>query len=67
MGLGWWLLKNSNSVCWHGGGTGCFSSFLGWDKDRKVAAVVLANYGLGRNDDQNIGFSLMESLQESVI
>lgn len=62
MGLGWCLLKENNNVIWHGGGTGCFSSFLGCDKDKKVAAVVLANYGLGMNDDENIGFSLLESL-----
>ncbi|MCY9670593.1 beta-lactamase family protein [Paenibacillus alginolyticus] len=63
MGLGWWLLKKNNNTYWHGGGTGCFSSFLGCDKDRKAAVVVLANYGLGINDDQNIGFTLLESLQ----
>jgi CubicO group peptidase (beta-lactamase class C family) len=63
MGLAWWLLKKNNNVCWHGGGTGCFSSFLGFDKDKKAAAVVLANYRLGMNDDQNIGFSLLESLK----
>ncbi|OOM70006.1 beta-lactamase precursor [Clostridium puniceum] len=64
MGLGWWILKKNNNVILHGGGTGCFSSFLGFDKDKKVAAVVLANYRLGMTDDQNIGFSLLESLQE---
>lgn len=67
MGLGWFLLKNNNHVIFHGGGTGCFSSFLGIDKEKKVASVVLANYRLGRNDDENIGMSLLESLQKSVI
>ncbi|MEO4052833.1 serine hydrolase domain-containing protein [Solibacillus sp. CAU 1738] len=65
MGLGWLLLKNNNNVILHGGGTGCFSSFLGIDKEKKVASVVLANYRLGRNDDENIGISLLESLQKS--
>jgi len=65
MGLGWWLLKKNNNVIWHGGGTGCFSSFLGIDKEKKVASVVLANYRLGINDDEKIGFSLLESLQKS--
>ncbi|MFJ6208775.1 serine hydrolase domain-containing protein [Lysinibacillus sp. NPDC092081] len=63
MGLGWWLLKKNNNVMLHGGGTGCFSSFLGIDKEKKVASVVLANYRLGRNDDEKIGISLLESLQ----
>ncbi|MGE7935182.1 serine hydrolase domain-containing protein [Viridibacillus arvi] len=66
MGLGWFLLKKNNNVILHGGGTGCFSSFLGIDKEKKVASVVLANYQLGRNDDENIGISLLESLQKSV-
>ena len=65
MGLGWLLLKKNNNVIWHVGGTGCFSSFLGIDKEKKVATVVLANYRLGMNDDENIGFSLLESLQKS--
>ncbi|WP_141434329.1 serine hydrolase [Bacillus sp. 03113] len=65
MGLGWLLLKKNNNVILHGGGTGCFSSFLGIDKEMKVASVVLANYRLGINDDENIGISLLESLQKS--
>ncbi|MCM3738399.1 beta-lactamase family protein [Bacillus cytotoxicus] len=65
MGLGWMLLKKNNNVILHGGGTGCFSSFLGIDKEKKVASVVLANYQLGRNADENIGISLLESLQKS--
>lgn len=64
MGLGWMLLKKNNNVILHGGGTGCFSSFLGIDKEKKVASVVLANYQLGRNDDENIRISLLESLQK---
>ncbi|MEH7207825.1 serine hydrolase domain-containing protein [Priestia megaterium] len=65
MGLGWLLLKKNNNVVLHGGGTGCFSSFLGIDKEKKVASVVLANYRLGRNNDEHIGMSLLESLQKS--
>ena len=65
MGLGWWLLKKNNHVILHGGGTGCFSSFLGIDKEKKVASVVLANYRLGMNDDEKIGITLLESLQKS--
>ncbi|MEK4819111.1 MULTISPECIES: hypothetical protein [Priestia] len=65
MGLGWLLLKKNNNVILHGGGTGCFSSFLGIDKEKKVASVVLANYRLSRNKDEHIGMSLLESLQNS--
>ncbi|EIT86686.1 beta-lactamase [Fictibacillus macauensis ZFHKF-1] len=67
MGLGWFLLKRNNHVLLHGGGTGCFRSFLGIDKEKKVASVVLANYRLGRNEDEKIGMSLLESLQQYVV
>lgn len=66
MGLGWWLLKNNNNIFWHGGGTGCFSSFLGCDREKRTAAVVLANYRMGLNADQKIGFSLLESLERGL-
>ncbi|RUS48862.1 serine hydrolase [Cohnella sp. AR92] len=62
MGLGWWLLRNNNNIFWHGGGTGCFSTFLGGNREKKTAAVVLANYRMGFDADQKIGFSLLESL-----
>lgn len=62
MGLGWFMLKKNNEVIWHAGGTGCFSSFLGIDKEKKVATVVLANYRLGMNAESKIGFSLLEYL-----
>src|SRR5690625_1190625 len=65
MGLGWLLLKKNNNVIMHVGGTGSFSSFLGIDKEMKVASVVLANYRLGINDDEKIGLSLLERLQQS--
>lgn len=64
MGLGWWLPKENSNVIMHGGGTGCFSSFLGIDKEKKVASVVLANYRLGKDSDEKIGRSLLESLQD---
>lgn len=65
MGLGWWLLKKNNHVMLHGGGTGCFSTFLVIDKEKKVAAVVLANYRLSKNVDEKIGMSILESLQKT--
>ena len=64
MGLAWWLLKENNNVLVHGGGTGCFSTFLAIDKSKKVASVVLANYRLGIASDQKIGFSILENLQK---
>ncbi|MDR0573405.1 MAG: beta-lactamase family protein [Tannerella sp.] len=43
IGLGWELPVNSQIVC-KDGGTGCFTSFLGFNTNSKVAVVVLSNY-----------------------
>ncbi|GLC79580.1 serine hydrolase domain-containing protein [Lacrimispora brassicae] len=63
MGLGWWLRQNNNNIMEHGGGTGCFSSYLAIDKSKKVASVVLANYRLGFDSDKKIGISVLEHLK----
>lgn len=62
MGLAWWLLKQDNNIIWHCGGTGCFSSFLGINTDKKTASVVLSNYQFGVYPDDKIGFSVLNSL-----
>lgn len=62
MGLGWMLYKNNNSVIWHSGDSDSFSSYLAFDKDKKVATVVLSNYKM---DTIKIGISILESLQKS--
>jgi len=59
MGLGWILQKNKNHVLWHNGGTGGFRSYLGIDKHKKCAVVVLANYII--NTDK-IGLGILDSL-----
>lgn len=59
MGLGWILQKGKNQVLWHNGGTGAFRSYLGIDKQRKCASVVLSNYQI--NTDK-IGLAVLESL-----
>ena len=59
MGLGWILQKNKSHVLWHNGGTGGFRSYLGIDKHKKCAVVVLANYII--NTDK-IGLGILESL-----
>ena len=59
MGLGWLLHKENNHILWHNGGTGAFTSYLTFDKNKKVAAVVLANYLI---DVNKIGLSILEAL-----
>jgi len=61
MGLVWELLKiKNNTVIWDDGGTGCFASFLGFNKEKKIAVVVLSNYiSMSIN---KIGFSILENM-----
>jgi len=59
MGLGWILQKNKHHVLFHNGATGGFRTYLGIDKQKKCAVVVLANYPI--NTDK-IGQSLLDSL-----
>jgi CubicO group peptidase (beta-lactamase class C family) len=57
MGLGWLLDKENNRIIWHIGATVAFSSYLGIDKDKKRAVVVLSNY---RIDPNKIGKAVLE-------
>ncbi len=44
VGLGWHTLTlDDNEVVWHNGGTGGFSSFMGWIKGAQKGVVVLCN------------------------
>jgi CubicO group peptidase (beta-lactamase class C family) len=43
MGLGW-ELQTGSKIVYKDGGTGCFTSFLGFNTSKKVAVVVLSNY-----------------------
>jgi len=63
MGLGWaqtLFQKSKNTILWHNGGTGCFLTFLGFDKEKKTAAVVLSNYNLLNVD--KLGFLILENI-----
>jgi CubicO group peptidase (beta-lactamase class C family) len=57
MGLGWIIKKGKSHIIWHNGGTGAFRSFLGIDKQKKRACVVLANYFI---DTDKIGLAILE-------
>jgi len=53
-----WIIRSTNGrdVVWHNGGTGGYRTWLGFDKTRKVAAIVLGNSGVGHDD---LGFELV--------
>ena len=61
MGLGWVMTKDKEPILWHNGGTGAFRSYLGIDKQKKCASVVLSNYFLPSTD--KIGLAVLEQLQ----
>ena len=44
-------------IVWHNGGTGGYRTWLGFDKKRRIAAVVLTNSGHGADD---LGFELLK-------
>lgn len=51
IGLAWQTRRVGDSrIVWHDGGTGGFSAFIGFDPDREVGAVVLANSTVPVND-----------------
>jgi CubicO group peptidase (beta-lactamase class C family) len=59
IGLGWHILQRSGlQIVWHNGGTGGYRSFAGFDPQRQIGVVVLANSTIGVDD---IGFHLLDS------
>jgi serine-type D-Ala-D-Ala carboxypeptidase/endopeptidase len=64
VGLGWQITQclEGPTVHWHNGGTGGYVSFIGFDKNAKVAVVLLSNYGdawSGNDDLDNMGMKLL--------
>lgn len=58
IGLNWMIQTNGDSrIIWHNGGTGGFFSFLGFDPDRRVGVVVLAN---AQHSVDDIGMHLLD-------
>jgi len=57
IGMNWVINRmKGKEVIWHNGGTGGYRTWLGFDKARKIAAVVLTNSVMS-NDD--LGFELV--------
>jgi CubicO group peptidase (beta-lactamase class C family) len=58
IGLAWIVDRRGESeIVWHNGGTGGYHSFLGLDKKRGVAVVVLSN---SAHDIDDIGMHLLD-------
>jgi CubicO group peptidase (beta-lactamase class C family) len=58
MALGW-LVRHADqrTIVWHNGGTGGYRTWMGFDPDRKTAAIVLTNSQHGADD---LGYTLLE-------
>jgi len=62
-GLGWLQEPNNHNIIYGMGGTGAFYSFLGIDKQKKVACTILSNYLIDLK--HTIGKSVLKDLIKS--
>jgi beta-lactamase class C len=60
-----WVIHNDKNIIWHNGGTGGYSSFMGFHKEKKTGVVVLSNYEPSFSKEESvdqIGFGLLERI-----
>jgi len=57
IGLAWIRAAKRDTLFWHNGQTGGFHSFIGWNREKHVGVVVLAN---GTDNTDDIGFHLLD-------
>ena len=58
VGLGWHIRRaGEHDIVWHNGGTGGYRTWMGFDAQRKIAAVVLTNSSQGADD---LGYALLK-------
>ena len=59
IGLGWIILEDHGAeIVFHGGETGGYHGFIGFDKEKKTGVVVLSN---SSHDIDDIGLHLLKS------
>ena len=59
-----WMIDMVNNITWHNGGTGNYNSYLGFDKTKGVAVVVLSNMAPNfRTNATLIGATLLRELK----
>jgi D-alanyl-D-alanine-carboxypeptidase/D-alanyl-D-alanine-endopeptidase len=57
IGMAWHVRRvGSQAITWHNGGTGGYRTWLGFDKARRTAAIILSNSQQGADD---LGFELL--------
>lgn len=58
IGLNWHIRHyDDHDIVWHNGGTGGYHTWIGFDKKRRLAAVILTNSQQGADD---LGYELLE-------
>jgi CubicO group peptidase (beta-lactamase class C family) len=58
IGMNWIIRRlDGQDVIWHNGGTGGYRTWMGFDKQKGLAAVVLTNSAHGADD---VGFGLFK-------
>lgn len=63
IGMGW-MIDRENNIIWHNGATDNYNSYIGLDKEKQVAVVVLSNLSPNyRASATFIGINLLKSLQ----
>jgi CubicO group peptidase (beta-lactamase class C family) len=60
-----WMIDTVNNIIWHNGATGNYNSYLGFDKTKQIAVVVLSNMEAGfRLNATVVGSKLLRELQK---
>jgi len=63
-----WLIDKQNNIIWHNGGTGNYNCYIGFDKNKKVAVVILSNLPPGYRIPATVmGVKLLTALQKSEV
>jgi len=58
-----WMIDTVNNIIWHRGGTGNYNSYLGFDKTKGIAVIVLSNMAFDfRLDATAIGSALLREI-----
>ncbi|NBB87651.1 MAG: serine hydrolase, partial [Bacteroidetes bacterium] len=66
IGYGWHITPRAGqSIVWHNGGTGGFSSFVGFNRATKQGIVVLVSVGGAGGQVTANGFTLLEQLAQA--
>jgi hypothetical protein len=61
VGLNWFIRPTpKGEIIFHGGATGGYTAFVGFNPELKIGVVVLNNAYLGGTDIQDVGFHLLD-------